>query len=40
MVLEYLLSQGHTDTIEEAHYVMMEMDEETIGSIIEQYIIE
>jgi len=40
LVLEYLLSQGHTDTIEEAHYVMMEMDEETIGSIIEQYIIE
>ena len=40
LVLEYLLSQGHTDTIEEAHYVMMGMDEETIGSIIEQYIIE
>ena len=40
LVLEYLLSQGHTDTIEEAHYVMMEMDEETIGSIVEQYIIE
>jgi len=40
LVLEYLLSQGHTDTIEEAHYVMMEMDEEMIGSIVEQYIIE
>lgn len=40
LVLEYLLSQGHTDTIEEAHYVMMEMDEEIIGNIIEQYIIE
>ena len=35
LVLEYLLSQGHTDTIEEAHYVMMEMDAETIGSIVE-----
>ena len=40
LVLEYLLSQGHTDTIEEAHYVMMEMDEEIIGNIIDQYIIE
>jgi len=38
LVLEYLLSQGHTETIEEAHYVMMEMDEEMIGSIVEQYI--
>jgi hypothetical protein len=35
LVLEYLLSQGHTDTIEEAQYVMMEMDAETIGSIVE-----
>lgn len=35
LVLEYLLSQGHTDTVEEAHYVMMEMDAETIGTIIE-----
>ena len=36
LVLEYLLSQGHTDTVEEANYVMMEMDAETIGSIIEE----
>ena len=35
LVLEYLLSQGHADTLEEAHYVMMEMDAETIGSIVE-----
>ena len=35
LVLEYLLSQGHTDTVEEAHYVMMEMDAETIGTIVE-----
>ena len=40
LVLEYLLSQGHTDTIEEANYVMMEMDEEIIGNIIDHYIIE
>lgn len=35
LVLEYLLSQGHTDTVEEAHYVMLEMDAETIGTIVE-----
>ena len=38
LVLEYLLSQGHTDTVEEAQYVMMEMDTETIGSIVSLYI--
>jgi hypothetical protein len=37
LVLEYLLSQGHTDTLEEALYVMMEMDPETIQSICEGY---
>jgi len=36
-VLEYLLSEGHTDTLEEALYVMMEMDPETIQSICEGY---
>ena len=36
LVLEYLLSEGHADTVEEAHYVMIEMDAETIGSIIEE----
>ena len=35
LVLEYLLSQGHVDTSEEAHYVMMEMDAEMIGDIVE-----
>ena len=38
LVLEYLLSEGHADTVEEAHYVMIEMDAETIGSIIEERI--
>jgi hypothetical protein len=37
LVLEYLLSEGHTDTLEEALYVMMEMDPETIQSICEGY---
>jgi hypothetical protein len=36
LVLEYLLSQGHAETVEEAHYVMLEMDAETIGSIVEE----
>jgi hypothetical protein len=35
LVLEYLLSQGHAETVEEAHYVMMEMDAEMIGTIVE-----
>jgi hypothetical protein len=35
LVLEYLFSQGHVDTLEEALYVMMEMDAEMIGDIVE-----
>lgn len=35
LVLEYLLSQGHVDTVDEAHYVMLEMNAETIGTIVE-----
>jgi hypothetical protein len=35
LVLEYLLSQGHVETVEEANYVMLVMDSETIGSIVE-----
>jgi hypothetical protein len=37
LVLEYLLSQGHVDTVEEANYVMLVMDAETIGTIVEEY---
>ena len=33
LVLEYLLSEGHVETVDEALYVMMEMDSETIQSI-------
>jgi hypothetical protein len=36
LVLEYLLSQGHVDTVEEAHYVMMEMDSEFVQDIISE----
>lgn len=35
IVLDYLFSQGHVDTLEEAHYVMMEMDAECVQSIVE-----
>jgi hypothetical protein len=35
LVLEYLFSQGHVDTLEEALYVMMQMDGENIKSIVE-----
>jgi hypothetical protein len=37
VILEYLIDTEQVDTLEEAHYVMMEMDENVIGSIIEQY---
>ena len=37
LVLEYLLSQGHVETVEEANYVMLVMDAETIGTIVEEY---
>ena len=35
LVLEYLFSQGHVETLEEALYVMMEMPTETIQGIVE-----
>jgi hypothetical protein len=35
LVLEYLLSQGHVGTLDEALYVMMEMDSEMIQNIVE-----
>ena len=36
MVLEYLLSTEQVDTIEEANYVMMQLDEENIQEIVGQ----
>ena len=35
LVLEYLLSQGHAETVAEAQYLMIEMDSEMIGEIVE-----
>ncbi len=35
LVLDYLFSEGHVDTLEEALYVMMEMNAQTIANIVE-----
>jgi hypothetical protein len=37
VVLNYLLSEGHADTLDEANYIMLEMDEKAIGIIMEEY---
>ena len=34
IVLGYLLHEGHADTVNEAHYVMTQMDEQTIKEIV------
>ena len=36
VVLEYLLDQKHAATIEEANYIMTELDTETIQGIISE----
>ena len=36
LVLDYILSEGHAETVEEAHYVMTQMDAETIQTIVEE----
>ena len=36
VVLDYLLSEGHADTLEEAHYVMMQLDSEYIQDVIQE----
>jgi predicted RNase H-like HicB family nuclease len=35
VILEYLMSDGHADTLEEAHYVMSQLTPEHIQSIVE-----
>lgn len=37
ILLDYLICDGHADTIEEAHYIMLEMDESAVGAVMEQY---
>ena len=34
IVLGYLLHEGHADSINEAHYVMTQMDDETVQEIV------
>jgi hypothetical protein len=36
LILEYLTSQGHVETLDEALYVMMEMDEKVIQDIVSE----
>ena len=38
VVLDYLFSMGHVDTLEEAHYIMMQLDSENIQGIMEQML--
>jgi len=38
VILEYLIDTKQVDTLEEAHYIMLEMDSETVGSIIETFV--
>jgi len=40
LVLEYLFDNGHVDTLDEAHYVMMELDAEVIQNIVEETLTE
>jgi len=37
VLLEYLMSGGHADTIEEAHYIMLEMDASAVRTVMEEY---
>ena len=36
LVLDYLLSEGHVDTVEEAHYVMLQMTSEHVQQVVEE----
>lgn len=36
VVLDYIFSEGHADTLSEAHYVMMQMDSEHIQNILQE----
>jgi len=36
VVLDYLLSEGHADTVEEAHYIMLRLDAEHVQEIVSE----
>ena len=35
LILEYLLENGHADTIDEANYIMLKLDSQSIKTIVE-----
>ena len=35
LILEYLLEKGHADTIDEANYIMLKLDSQSIQTIVE-----
>lgn len=37
IVLEYLMSKGHAEDLNEANYIMLEMDDSSITNILEEY---
>lgn len=37
VLFDYLVNSGHADTIEEAHYIMMEMDSSAVCAVMEEY---
>ena len=37
VVLDYLLSEGHADTVEEAHYIMLRLEADHVQEIVESY---
>jgi hypothetical protein len=37
IILEYLIDRGHADSLDEANYIMLEMNEQSIQSIMEEY---
>lgn len=39
IVLDYLLSEGHAETVEEAHYIMMQLDQEHVQEVVEAYVV-
>ena len=38
LVLEYLASTDQVDSLEEANYIMMELDQQTIGEIVNEMV--
>ena len=37
IILEYLMNTEQAETLDEAHYIMLEMDEIAVGNILEEY---